>query len=62
MGTGTGLGLSACYGIVQDHKGEIVCENLGNGGAKFTVMLPAMEAVRKPPTGVSVGESVASRQ
>jgi signal transduction histidine kinase/CheY-like chemotaxis protein len=28
---GTGLGLSICYGIINDHKGEITIENTGHG-------------------------------
>ena len=40
VGRGTGLGLSAAYGIVQDHGGEISCSNRPEGGAVFTVRLP----------------------
>lgn len=43
VGKGTGLSLSACYGIVHDHDGEISCENSPLGGAVFTVVLPAMK-------------------
>jgi signal transduction histidine kinase len=42
VGKGTGLGLSTCYGIVQQHEGEISCRNLPEGGALFTIQLPAM--------------------
>ena len=41
VGKGTGLGLSAVYGMVQDHAGSITCENKPEGGALFTVRLPA---------------------
>lgn len=41
VGKGIGLGLSACYGIVQDHGGEIVCQNNVHGGATFRIKLPA---------------------
>jgi signal transduction histidine kinase len=43
VGKGAGLGLSACYGIVQDHKGQIFCANPPQGGATFTIMLPVAE-------------------
>jgi signal transduction histidine kinase len=40
IGSGAGLGLSACYGIIQEHNGEISCANRAEGGAIFTVRLP----------------------
>jgi len=40
IGSGAGLGLSACYGIIQEHGGEISCSNRTEGGAVFTVRLP----------------------
>jgi signal transduction histidine kinase len=46
IGKGTGLGLSAVYGMVQDHGGSITCENKAQGGALFTVRLPAAAAAR----------------
>jgi signal transduction histidine kinase len=39
-GAGTGLGLSVCYGIIQNHGGTIVAKNRGTGGALFSVSLP----------------------
>jgi signal transduction histidine kinase len=44
VGKGTGLGLSICYGIVQEHGGNILCYNGQNGGAVFRVELPAVLA------------------
>jgi signal transduction histidine kinase len=41
IGQGTGLGLSACYGIIQEHGGKITCENRSEGGASFRIELPA---------------------
>src|SRR5579859_28239 len=41
VGKGAGLGLSACYGIVQDHGGKIECQNNSHGGATFLIKLPA---------------------
>jgi signal transduction histidine kinase len=40
VGKGTGLGLSTCYGILQQHQGEITCRNRLTGGASFSVSLP----------------------
>lgn len=40
VGKGTGLGLSICYGIVEEHDGEIRLENLQPRGARVTVELP----------------------
>jgi len=40
VGKGAGLGLSVCYGIIQAHKGQIVCMNNPDAGATFRVSLP----------------------
>jgi signal transduction histidine kinase len=45
VGKGTGLGLSTCYGIIQQHQGEIFCRNRPEGGAIFTLVLPIAEAL-----------------
>jgi signal transduction histidine kinase/ActR/RegA family two-component response regulator len=42
VGQGTGLGLSVCYGIIQEHGGNITARNRTTGGAEFTVELPVM--------------------
>ena len=41
VGQGAGLGLSVCYGIIQEHKGKILCQNRPQGGAIFRIELPA---------------------
>jgi signal transduction histidine kinase len=41
VGQGTGLGLSMCYGVVQEHGGRISCRNRDAGGAIFLIELPA---------------------
>lgn len=40
---GTGLGLTTCFFITQNHGGTITVENLPSGGAKVTVTLPTPE-------------------
>jgi len=45
VGKGTGMGLSTCYGIIQQHEGEISCRNRAQGGAAFSILLPI--AVRR---------------
>ncbi len=40
-GKGTGLGLSICYGIIEDHNGNISISSDGDGkGTTFTISLP----------------------
>jgi signal transduction histidine kinase len=41
VGQGPGLGLSVCYGIIQEHNGKITCRNRPEGGAIFRIELPA---------------------
>jgi signal transduction histidine kinase len=40
---GTGLGLPISQRIVENHKGVIEVSNMHDGGARFTVLLPALE-------------------
>lgn len=41
---GTGLGLSVCRQIIEQHNGRIRVESLANKGSTFTVKLPVVNA------------------
>ena len=40
VGAGTGLGLSICYGIIQQHGGDIWAESVPGQGTTFHIELP----------------------
>ena len=44
VGEGAGLGLSACYGIIQEHHGLILCTNRVQGGTTISIELPVAGA------------------
>ncbi|UEM07855.1 PAS domain S-box protein (plasmid) [Skermanella rosea] len=44
IGSGTGLGLSVCHGIISAHGGSIAVEDRPGGGALFRVTLDACRA------------------
>ena len=39
-GQGPGQGLSACFGIIQEHRGAILCTNRAEGGTTVSIELP----------------------
>jgi len=52
--SGTGLGLSICKSIIEAHKGNIWAENIHDGGAKISFILPIN--LDKVPTPSKAGE------
>ena len=55
VGEGTGLGLSVTYGIIKDHKGEILVESEPGQGATFIIRLPALRPAESAGTGSRTG-------
>jgi two-component system NtrC family sensor kinase len=53
VGKGTGLGLSVAYGVVQDHRGQITCQNKPEGGALFVLRFPAAATAAACVAGAS---------
>ena len=48
VGKGAGLGLSACYGIIQEHQGQIHCSNRVEGGTTIRIELPQAKTNAEP--------------
>jgi PAS domain S-box-containing protein len=59
-GGGTGLGLSACYGIVRSHGGEITADSSARG-TTFTVTLPRDASPEPAAGGTEHGSNRATR-
>ncbi|HTP64097.1 MAG TPA: response regulator [Geobacteraceae bacterium] len=45
-GSGTGLGLAVCYGIIKRHKGYITCSGGSGKGTIFNLYLPLVTTVQ----------------
>ncbi len=64
VGQGTGLGLSVCYGIIQEHRGTISCKNRPDGGAVFQIELPVVRdaaLVPRRPALISTAKAATTR-
>ena len=51
IGSGTGLGLSVAYGIVEEHSGTIEVHSEVGQGATFTIRLPIVSKKSSAPSG-----------
>lgn len=60
VGKGAGLGLSACYGIIQEHHGQIQCANRVEGGTTIRIEVP--QASTNPEAETSAAPSIAAAQ
>ncbi len=47
LGRGTGLGLTICYGIIQQHHGSIQIESTAGKGTTVTIKIPTREHYEK---------------
>jgi two-component system NtrC family sensor kinase len=50
---GVGLGLSVCYGFIEDHGGDIKVRSRRGEGTTFTIILPQMDNTPPQPDRVA---------
>ncbi len=60
VGQGTGLGLSICYGIIQEHQGQIWIESREGVGTTVFIRLPIIETSVGVPAPLSAAADTES--
>ena len=62
-GEGTGLGLTICYSIIDEHGGRIWAESQPGRGSTFTIELPILQGRERParPPEAELDSTVAPR-
>jgi len=48
VGSGTGLGMSISYQIIEKHGGQLTCTSAPNQGAEFLIQIPIQQRYRLP--------------
>jgi two-component system NtrC family sensor kinase len=61
VGQGTGLGLSVSYGIIKDHKGEIIAESEVGKGTTFIITIPVAQLAMDSQSSPKKDEYVESK-
>jgi PAS domain S-box-containing protein len=59
---GMGVGLTICYGIIEDHQGRITASNAAEGGAVFTIALPLRPNATAAESRIDVAPASAGGQ
>jgi PAS domain S-box-containing protein len=62
VGKGSGMGLSTVHGIVHEHGGHVVVDTAPGEGARFRVLLPAIEGAAPAHVARAEGEAGAGAE